>query len=93
MTQLHTNCGTCTECARIPSVVKYTCPKGGHYKVVSGYVGNFNDICRPIADDTILLKCAIVGGIAWLISFYAMQNIIFSNVVCILSATAYWLWR
>ena len=58
-----------------------------------GYVENINNICIRIVDDTVLLKCAIVGGSVWIIIFLTVQNIICSNVVCVLSATAYWLWR
>jgi hypothetical protein len=70
-TPIHTNCGTCTECAQNPQVVKYKCKKGGSYELLKGYVCEGKDCRGEQKTDAVptIIKCIIVGQIAGLAAF------------------------
>jgi hypothetical protein len=70
-TPIHENCGTCTECARNPQIIRYTCRKGGSYKLLTGYVGSIDDVCIKPEKDTIstIIKCLIVGQVVGIVTF------------------------
>lgn len=83
-TPIHENCGTCTECARNPQIVKYKCEKGGFYRLVNGYVGSFDDICIKPERNIIstIIKCLIVGQVVGLVMFLISNDAMNSALVC-----------
>jgi hypothetical protein len=85
-TPIHTNCGTCTECAQNLQVVKYECEKGGSYSLLNGYVEKIDDVCiKPeigIWWPTII-KCIIVGQIVGVVVFLISAIPIISAATCL----------
>jgi hypothetical protein len=86
-TPIHTNCGTCTECARIPQIVKYKCEKGGSYRLLTGYVGEIEDVCIKPGTGIwwpTVIKCIAVGYLAGAIMFYITGIPLVSAAVCLM---------
>ncbi len=86
-TPTHTNCGTCTECAQNPQIVKYKCAKGGSYKLANGYVCEGVD-CRGEKSPTII-KYIIVGQIAGLVVFVVTNNPLYGALACLGASILY----
>jgi hypothetical protein len=83
-TPIHKNCGTCTECESNPQIIKYTCRKGGSYKLLNGYVGSFNDICKPQTNVlATVIKSLIVGQVSGFIVFVIGSDAMISAFVCL----------
>jgi hypothetical protein len=83
-TPIHTNCGTCTECAQNPQIVKYKCKKGGSYELINGYVCEGKDCRGEQKTNTIstIIKCVIVGQVVGIAAFLITGDATIGAVVC-----------
>lgn len=84
-TPIYTNCGTCTECAKNPQIVKYKCEKGGSYKLLNGYVGKIDDVCIKPETDVLstVIKCIIIGQAVGLVVFLISGIPVISAAMCL----------
>lgn len=84
-TPIHENCGTCTECARNPQIIHYKCKKGGSYKLLTGYVGSFDDICKQQTNICLpnLITSIVVGQIVGFFTMYVTNNPPICAVICL----------
>ena len=83
-TPIHTNCGTCTECAQNSQIVKYKCKKGGSYELINGYVCEGKD-CRgeqKTNTTSTIIKYVIVGQVAGLVAFLITGDAVIGAFVC-----------
>ncbi len=86
-TPIHTNCGTCTECACNPQIIKYECNRGGSYRLLNGYVGNIEDGCIKTEMGIwwpTIIKCIIVGQAASIIVSYITRDALIGALVCLM---------
>ena len=85
--KLHTNCGSCSECAQNPQIVRYTCEMGGSYERLNGYVSVGVD-CRGEKSPPII-KHIIVGQVAGLVVFVATNNPLYGALACLGASIVY----
>jgi len=86
-TPIYTNCGTCTECAKNPQIIRYTCRKGGSYKLLTGYVGKIDDVCIKPQED--ILLPIVIGQVAGVITFFVTNNPLVGAIVCLAASLLY----
>jgi hypothetical protein len=87
-TPVHENCGTCTECAQNPQIIKYKCKKGGSYELIKGYVCEGKD-CRGEQKTSILptiIKCVMIGQVAGLVAFAFTGDVTIGAFVCFVAS-------